>query len=332
MKKTKSMILVFCFCCMELIRVILMYQGIYDGIAGYPQWQQWLLMALEKISSCGILIGAAAGCFYYELEEADGERERAISVIIGLTTLFVLALLGAIPVPGKFQMSYLVRMGSYFVFPIVIIFFLRKMKERVDVGGHLAYFCLLIIMNLIYISLFQKTGELLMPFLFYQTILECLLVHWIFAEERTSQFMLCFYVLVCNICIYNWYQGRVDFLQQFPNLGRWNFEWNVKGFGVLAASLFFFVVIAAHIKTREKNQQILLLSSGWGAFWEIFLKTGADGIFHMQAKWQVEAGVLLLFPFLAVAGSQLLLEEREKEVPEDEEDEELEDEDDWEEN
>ena len=319
MRKTKSIIVIFGLFCIELIRMICVNQGIYANMDHIVQWQQWLLTGIGKISECGILVGLAAGCFYSELEETREEQQRAVTMITGLTIVFVFVLLGAIQEKGGFEMSYLVRMGSYFIFPVAVIFILKKMIRHQDVGGHLTYFWLLILLNMVYISLFQKTGELLLPFLIYQTILEALLIHWIFQGERESQLMLSLSVFLGNICIYNWYQGKITFLQQFPSLGRWHFEWGLKRAGILLIMLILGGMILYYITRLERERQILLLSSGVGAMWELFLKSGADGIFHMRAIWQEQQGIFLLTPFLAVIAGAFLIEEREGMFLEDEE-------------
>lgn len=289
-----------------------MHQGSYEWMNGFPKLQQYALIIIQKLSVNGILIGAAAGCFYSELEESEEKKEKAILVIVGMTILFVLTLFGSMQVIEGFSMAYLMRMGSYFIFPMAVIFFLKKMKERNDVGGHLAYFWLVIILNIIYISLFQKSGELLMPFLIYQTILEFLFIRWIFREERDSQIMLYLSMLTGNIFIYNWYQGKIEFLQRFPTLGHWKISWTVENFGILMVMLIIFILMVIYTAKLERQQQLLLLSSCWGALWEILLKSGADGLFYMQASWQMDQSVFVIVPFVAVYLSRKLIAKREK--------------------
>jgi hypothetical protein len=297
---------------MEIIRLICLNQGIYDWMSAYAHWQQNLLIAIEKISLCGIGIGAAAGCVYGEIEEREKSREPWVSILVGITVLFILALLGGIQRQQSFQMSNLVRMGSYFIFPLIFIYIFRKMKAREDVGGHLIFFWLIVGLNMIYISLFQTAGELLVPYLSYQTILEILLIHWIFSKEMGSQVMMSFSVLAENVLIYNWYQGKIDFLKYFPSLGKWSFSWRLEDCGIVAVMIISLIVMIAYMMELKKEQWILLTSTCLGAVWELMFKMGMDGLFHIHADWQADQGILLIVPFIAVFVSRKLLGERKK--------------------
>lgn len=300
MKRTRSIIFIFSMIAVELIRLICLQQGFYEWMPEYPKWQQWLLIVIDHISMCGIGIGAVAGCLYGEFEEAREEKEELGFMIISITILFILTILGGFQIQDVYSVSYLMRMGSYFIFPLIFIYILKKMKERSDIGGHLAYFWVILLLNTIYVSLFQMAGQLLVPYLIYQTILEVLLVHWIFYHEWASQFMMGISVIVENICIYNWYQGKIDFLKQFPNLGIWEFSWKLADCGIEAFMIFCLILMGVYTAEMERDRQVLLLSTCLGTLWEILLKLGMDGVFHMQAEWQLDQGILLIVPFIAV--------------------------------
>lgn len=300
MKKTRNIIFVFGMIAVEIIRLICLQEGLYEWMPQYPVWQQWLLFLIEKISMCGIGIGAVAGCLYSEFEEYRKDKEEFGFMIISITVLFILTILGGFQMQDVYSISYLMRMGSYFIFPLIFIYALKRMRARSDTGGHLAYFWLIFALNIIYISLFQMAGELLVPYVIYQTILEILLIHWIFCNEWGSQLMMGFSVIAENICVYNWYQGKIDFLKRFPSLGSWKFSWSLTDCGIVAFMIFCLILMTVYMAEIEKENQVLLLSTCLGILWETLLKSGMDGVFYMQAEWQVNQGILLVLPFVAV--------------------------------
>lgn len=309
--KIRRLVFLFIIFAMEMVRIVCLRQGAYDSLTGFSVWQQYGLVILEKISIHGIGIGAAAGCVYGEIEDSLEQKSPWVGILASITVLFVLTLLTGIQNQSAFMITNLLRMGSYFIFPLVFIYVFQKMKARVDVGGHMIYFWLLIALNMIYISLFQTAGELLVPYLVYQTVLEILLIHWIFASEISSQTVLGASIFAGNLCIYNWYQGKVDFLKNFPHLGKWTFIWNMQEYVMIAVMIICLILMIMHMKNIRQKNRIFLISSCLGIIWEILFKLGIGGLFHIQAQWQQGTGILPILPFILAFISHICLSKRE---------------------
>ena len=311
MQKTKSICLLFAIGCIEFLRLFFIGQGAEQMVVSTADWKEYAWIFLKQLSASGILVGAAAGCIYDEILEKKEQKKRENAILIGMTILLALILLGSIQNQFTFTMSFFIRMGSYFLFPIAWIHILHKMEQRMDAGGHLIYFWIMVLFNIIYISMFQKAGELLVPYTIYQTIVEIWLIVLVFQEEMASQITLGISMVIENFLMYEWYEGKIEVLRGVPDFGMWHFRLNLKWWVMLLMIIGVTVCIFRYFfRGMKEEEKIFLWSAFFGTIWEILLASGMDGIFNMQAQWQEQLGILLVGPFIAVMLLKKLWEEK----------------------
>ena len=281
-----------------------------------------IYLLLYRLMTSGMGIGLMAGCFYYELEKCEELQDTIRMTFLSVTLLFCNILACGIRTNMILSMSFCLRMSAYFVFPIIIIFLLDKMGQREDVGGHLQYYWLIVATNLIYISLFQKAGPMLLGYTIFYTIVELLLVYWMFDEERSTQLMLGFSFMISNFIIYSWYQGKVNFLIEHPVMGAWKLELTFQKVLLILMMLLCSAMIGKQLKKWEPWKQMFFLAPLAGLIWETFLMLGANGWFHMEAEWQTDQGIWLMTPFIAVYAAEGFMsyqrKEKERKVARDE--------------